>query len=199
MTPQVAILDYGCGNLRSVYNAVREIGGEPWIWGGNLHDFYDFGATHLILPGQGHYQAAATDALLSVKHVGRERLPILGICLGMQLMCEGSEEAPGVKGLGWLPYQVIKMPVARLPHVGWNTIHWWNGEAADYYFCHSYAAGGFVCDDHGLHPRDHEAYVMVEGKGFLAAAKHANLWAVQFHPEKSGKAGLAFLREFLAL
>src|SRR3989304_5410578 len=92
MTPQVAILDYGCGNLRSGYNAVREIGGEPGVWGGPLPAFYDLGAPHLILPGQGHYQAAATDALLSVKHVGRERLPILGICLGMQLMGEGSEE-----------------------------------------------------------------------------------------------------------
>ena len=134
--------------------------------------------------------------LTAVRTLG---VPILGICLGMQLMCEGSDEAPGVKGLGWLPYHVIKMPVARLPHVGWNTIHWWNGEAADYYFCHSYAANGFICDDRGLHPRENEAFVIVEGKGFLAALKHANLWAVQFHPEKSSKAGLAFLREFLKL
>ena len=192
MTPQVAILDYGCGNLRSVYNAVREIGGEPWIWGGNLHDFYDFGATHLILPGQGHYQAAATDALLSVKHVGRERLPILGICLGMQLMCEGSEEAPGVKGLGWLPGICHRMPLKRLPLGGWEQVG-----ANAYYFCHSYAldldqSSGEPSGWHCLfaHPEDYQ---------FVAQAQNANLWAVQFHPEKSGKAGLTFLRQFLAL
>ena len=193
MKPRVAILDYGCGNLGSVANAVRKVGGEAATWrvGESLDTF-----SHLVMPGQGHFGEAARAIHAPIE---RPRIPVLGICLGMQLMCEGSEEAPGVEGLGWLPYRIERMPILRLPHVGWNTIEWWDTTREEYYFCHSYAAPGFICDDRGLHPKKDTAFVIVEGKGFLAAVKHGNLWAVQFHPEKSGKVGLAFLERFLAL
>src|SRR3990167_98807 len=106
--PKVAILDYGCGNLGSVANAVRKVGGEAWIGDLGKVDWMDgfqvVTPTHLILPGQGAFCALEPD-LISQLIYWRERIPVLGICLGMQLMCQGSEEAPGVPGLGWLPYQ----------------------------------------------------------------------------------------------
>ena len=197
MQPQVAILDYGCGNLRSVYNAVREVGGEPRI----VQHTRGTTFTHLIFPGQGSFGAGidgleANDMIRYLRGPNGQRImppvPILGICLGMQLMCEGSEEAPGVKGLGWLPGICHRMPLKRLPLVGWEQVG-----ANAYYFCHSYAldldqSSGEPSGWHCLfaHPEDYQ---------FVAQAQNANLWAVQFHPEKSGKAGLTFLRQFLAL
>src|SRR3989344_4722187 len=187
MKPQVAILDYGCGNLRSVYNAVREVGGDPWI-GPVAHAE----VTHIILPGQGAFHQLPDHAPETLGYYRERGIPILGICLGMQLMCEGSEEAPGVKGLGWLPGICHRMPLKRLPLVGWEQVG-----ANAYYFCHSYAldldqSSGEPSGWHCLfaHPEDYQ---------FVAQAQNANLWAVQFHPEKSGKAGLTFLRQFLAL
>lgn len=194
MTPRVAILDYGCGNLASVANAVRKVGGEPFLWPSHERPWEKGNATHFILPGQGHFAVGARRIPVGAV----PPIPTLGICLGMQLMCEGSEEAPGVKGLGWLPYQCIKMPVNRLPHIGWNAVHKGRDGNGDYYFCHSYA----VPHDGWVGPGGPARYEWItdyEGWRMAAAIFHDNLWAVQFHPEKSGRAGLALLAEFLKL
>mgnify|MGYP001597365395 CR=1 FL=1 len=236
MTPRVAILDYGCGNLASVVNAVRKVGGEPFLTTDPVHCVNER-PTHYILPGQGHY-GTAMETLTSQGWIDflrgpqgdllRPNRPILGICLGMQLMCESSEEAPGVPGLGWIPYKVERLKAQRLPHVGWNRVYWerldcFEGDlrrahpSGDYYFCHSY---GVPADNPGsgyMEPRRGCHYGVTEIEGseprppvqahllgnrehyFMAAIQQGNLWATQFHPEKSGKAGLEFLREFLKL
>ena len=200
MTPRVAILDYGCGNLASVVNAVRKVGGEV-EWMTEMH-YPAF--THIIIPGQGsftagaHLSEATRTNLTSWKQRG---VPILGICLGMQLMCESSEEAPGVQGLGWFPYPVRRLAAKRLPHVGWNTADPYDRrdeEACDYYFCHSYVV------THGERGNpwvgeDDAWLTRYEGDLFVSAIYRRNLWATQFHPEKSGKAGLELLALFVAL
>lgn len=189
MTPRVAVLDYGCGNLASVCNAVRKVGGEPRVVLALRASDPD---TRFILPGQGAF-CAVPPILRGELEVRRNQgFPILGICLGMQLMCEESEEVPGVKGLGWIPARCERLPLSRVPHVGWNNV----SGGPDFYFCHSYAIPGTAWPHHdgwcGLTTE-------VEGYSFVSMAQRENVWAVQFHPERSGKAGLAFLAAFLKL
>ena len=179
--PRVAVLDIG-GNLASVVNAVRKVGGEPIVWKVALEPPDQ--VTHMIIPGQGRFHDT---------HLPSEppSIPTLGICLGMQLMCESSEEAPDVPGLGWLPYRVEKLPVPKLPHIGWAHASDPTGIRNTFYFCHSYAIPPV---------RKSTAWVTeYQGYYFTSALFHGKLWAVQFHPEKSGKAGLSLLRQFLAL
>lgn len=193
MIPRVAILDYGCGNLGSVVNAVRKVGAEPFIWPG----LGPTDAAHIILPGQGHFGEAAPKLEQMARYgVWPNPLPsILGICLGMQLMCQESEEAPGVPGLGWIDAKVRRLASKRLPHVGWNRVGWEH----DYYFCHSYCVlASNPLGDTQRRPWSLE-FATYDGQHFVAQFQQGNLWAVQFHPEKSGKAGLAFLKEFLTL
>lgn len=181
--PRVAILDYGCGNLASVANAVRKVGGESFI---SRHGSDIWTSDAVILPGQGHFGQAAPAVHHWLDGVAPNGMPVLGICLGMQLMCEGSEEAPGVKGLGWIPGPCYRLPVSPLPHVGWNDV-----DGVSYYFCHTYAVGHV----RGPVIRTTE----YRGHQFVSEYRAGNLWAVQFHPEKSGRAGLALLAEFLRL
>ena len=213
MTPRVAILDYGCGNLASVVNAVRKVGGEV-EWMTEMH-YPAF--THIIIPGQGsftagaHLSEATRTNLTSWKQRG---VPILGICLGMQLMCESSEEAPSIQGLGWFPYRVERLQAKRLPHVGWNSVATEDGaHIGDFYFCHSYAAGVNLTAAVAVAGKGVDRLTPLilgetvgdcwwseyDGRHFLASVQHEHLWATQFHPEKSGKAGLELLAQFLAL
>lgn len=197
MTPRVAILDYGCGNLGSVANAVRKVGGEPFVIG-RWPVAPEPMPTHLVLPGQGHFGAAMEQLQTWACAWARgHNVPILGICLGMQLMCESSEEAPGVPGLGWLPYRVVKMPVSHLPHIGWNGVE----ALGDYYFCHSYAVP-FNGNRWPAEPPNHFFTIRTttyDTYQFVSLIRRDHLWAVQFHPEKSGGAGLNLLAEFLKL
>ena len=209
MQPRVAILDYGCGNLASVANAVRKVGGEPFI-AGRWPTADEAQPTHIILPGQGHFGTAMGGSWQWMAELAkREQRPILGICLGMQLMCEGSEEAPGVLGLGWFPYKVTKLALTSSPHIGWATVRTMIPLiSGNFYFCHSY--GITVQEINAKRPwQQCHAWTYPNGEtpdtltsnstilcsGFTAD----NVWAVQFHPEKSGKAGLVLLERFLAL
>jgi len=204
---RVGIVDYGMGNLRSVANALRVAGAEPAIVGrpDEMDDFERF-----ILPGVGAFQQAmahldASGMGAAVDHVRASGRPILGICLGMQLMCRSSEEdAPQdnpFPGLGWIDARVRRFPSQpglKVPHMGWDDVKR-HGEhpltdgmadGSDYYFVHSYYVD---CAD----PSD----VLLAGDygvPYCAVFAHRNVAGAQFHPEKSQQAGLRLLKNFLA-
>jgi imidazole glycerol phosphate synthase glutamine amidotransferase subunit len=196
---KVFIVDYGAGNLPSVERALRALGAETKRASQPSHMAE---AKAIILPGVGHFAAFVsglrernlTDSLRAANKSG---IPILGICLGLQVMFARSEEAPGESGLGFFPQEIHALPPnVKSPHIGWNQVRT-TGESsllkgipadAYFYFAHSYAA-----------PATAESTVAVCDHGFPFAAviESKNLRAVQFHPEKSGDTGAKVLRNFL--
>jgi glutamine amidotransferase len=196
----IAILDYGAGNLRSVQNTLDELGCRYTL----VRDAAGFAAaSRIILPGVGHFgqMMRALDAL-GVRETLVERIgagvPFLGICLGLQALFETSEEAPEVRGLGVYEGAVKRFPLdARVPHMGWNELEvrpesklLRNLEARPFvYFAHSY----YVPEN----PRA-SATCTYEVR-YTAALESGNVHGVQFHPEKSGNAGLQIVRNFLEM
>jgi imidazole glycerol phosphate synthase glutamine amidotransferase subunit len=183
----IAILDYGAGNLRSVQNTLDEIGCEYTL----VRDAAGLrAASKIILPGVGHFgqMMRALDALdVRGALLGRIRagVPFFGICLGMQALFEGSEEAPEVRGLGLFPGQVRRFPAEeRVPHMGWNRLE---PDGRFVYFAHSY-----YVPEH-----EHASALCTYGLRFTAALAAGNVHGVQFHPEKSGAVGLKIVREFV--
>jgi glutamine amidotransferase len=193
----IAIVDYGVGNLASVRKAFRAVGYDAELVRDpeRLRD-----ARALVLPGVGHFGHCSREfhryELGPVVQDAHERgVPILGICVGMQLFFEGSEEATDAPGLGLLPGQVRKMRgVPRLPQIGWNDVRvrgshpWLDVRDGDYfYFVHSYAAEAATDVSLGTvgYGGDRTAIVGTDG-----------LLGVQFHPEKSSAAGLRLLQTF---
>ena len=194
----IAIVDYGMGNRRSVEKALEHVGAEPLITAD--HDAIR-DADGVILPGVGAFpqamrniQRAGLDGPLLDRHMdGR---PILGLCLGMQLLFEGSDEHEGALGLGLLPGRVRALNAPRVPHIGWNLVTFARasklvdglGGAAAFYHVHS-----FVCapdDDHDVVGRGEY------GERFVSIVERDNVMGVQFHPEKSSRDGLHLLRNF---
>ena len=197
----IAIIDYGFGNLRSVQKALESLGADARITD-RAQDISD--ADHVVLPGVGAFR----DAIARLRETGLDQAvirsaasgkPLLGICLGMQLMYEWSEENGRYQGLGLLPGGITRIdaPGLKIPHMGWNTIRtracplFEAGQEQCVYFVHSYCAGE-VRDDV-------TAAVCEYGQSFTAAACQGNVMATQFHPEKSGDVGLNMLRRFAAL
>ena len=206
----IGIVDYGMGNLRSVQKAVEKVGGEAVIL---RHADEADAHAKLILPGVGSF-ADAMDNLWeggwvgAVQRFARDGRPTLGICLGMQLFFEGSEEEaePGntVAGLGLVQGIVRRLTVNRephrlkVPHMGWNTLAWQRddpllaglqpGDAV--YFVHGYAGPADAPD---------VSATCTYGEPFAATVWRDNLWATQFHPEKSQRVGLQMLANFVAL
>jgi imidazole glycerol-phosphate synthase subunit HisH len=189
----VLLFDYGTGNLHSLRKAL-ELQGARVRLGAELA-----GADALVLPGVGAFPAAAgrlAPHLEAIRSAASDGLPVLGICLGMQLLLDGSDEGPG-QGLGLVPGRVIRLQARRVPHMGWNTVHVCSGdplfagaEERRFYFANSFAAA--PADEGNIAARvDHE------GALFPAALRRANVTGTQFHPEKSGAAGLRLLRNFL--
>ena len=196
----IALIDYGAGNLTSVKKALATIGAEVVVPRApeELAD-----AAGVIVPGVGHFGAtralgrAWIDAIL--ERVGEGR-PLLGICLGMQWLFEGSDEAPDLPGLGLLSGQCHRLHDAegiKIPHVGWNTLALQReapildgvADQAQVYFTHSYVV-----------PLMSETVAVTEhGEPFTAVVQRANIAGVQFHPEKSGEVGLQILRNFVDL
>lgn len=185
---KVAIIDYGAGNIFSVQQALIRLGTET-VLTADAHEIRT--ASHVIFPGVGH----AKPAMEQLKYSGLDRVistltqPVLGICLGMQLMCAYTEEG-NTQGLGIFNTRVTKMESGMhypVPHMGWNDVETDRGIAA-YYFVHSYAAA--ICPE----TRGITAYPLP----FSAILKKDRFTGVQFHPEKSGKAGEELLRQFLA-
>jgi glutamine amidotransferase len=197
----IALIDYGAGNLTSVRKAFAAVGATVVIpeAPGDLDQ-----ATAIVVPGVGHFEAtralqgAWTDAIVARLGEGR---PILGICLGMQWLFEGSAEAPDLPGLGLLGGRCIRLPADRgvkIPHVGWNSLDLRTPDApiiegvpaeTQMYFTHSYAAP--ITGD--------TVAVTVHGEPFAAVVQRGQVTGVQFHPEKSGEAGLRILRNFVQL
>jgi imidazole glycerol phosphate synthase glutamine amidotransferase subunit len=208
---KVALIDYGAGNLPSVERALLRLGAQT-----ERADSPDAlaAASVVILPGVGHYGAmiraldknGLREALLASIHRG---VPFLGICLGLQVLYETSEEAPELRGLEIFSSTVRKLPSAvKLPHMGWNQVQHANGgsrllggigEDAYFYFAHSFAA---TRQDSNQQDRDASTEIRATctyGEEFVAVAETKNVFAVQFHPEKSGEAGQRVLGNFLRL
>lgn len=195
----IAIVDYGAGNVASVARALRHLRAEVVI----TSDPEQLrAARRVVFPGQGHFgQAMARLRETGLDRALRDQVaagtPFLGICLGLQLLLDGSEEAPGVAGLGLLPGHCRRFDVGQVvPHVGWNSVQVvTKGSPHDnpaaqgyFYYVHSYFA-----------PADSPFTVATTAYGdtFAATIQRDNLFAVQFHPEKSGHAGLALLAAWL--
>ncbi|QNK41371.1 imidazole glycerol phosphate synthase subunit HisH [Caproicibacter fermentans] len=197
----IAVIDYGAGNLQSVVKAFRHIGCECCITDDpeRLAE-----ADAAVLPGQGAF-GDAMRCLERSKMVGpaldfiRSGKPFLGICVGLQLLFESSEESPGVRGLSVFPGKILRIPDAsglKIPHIGWNSLNLFRKDA----FFEGLKENPFVYFDHSY-------YLKTDDRGLVAAtadygaeldvAIHSgNVFAAQFHPEKSGAAGLRMLRNF---
>ena len=198
MAPAVVVLDHGSGNLRSAERALARVGADVTVTG-------DLAAAAradgLVVPGVGAFAAvmAGIDAIGAGPVIAdrvRSGAPVLGICVGMQVMFEaGAEHGVVTKGLGLLPGEVRRLRAPVLPHMGWNTVVSPVGSVLfagmptgiRFYFVHSYAA---TATDGLVTTAEH-------GESFVAAVERGPLWATQFHPEKSGDAGAALLRNWL--
>lgn len=194
--PRVAILDYGSGNLHSVSRAIARVGGEAMVTG----DADAVAAADaLVIPGVGHF-GACMRAIVGRGHDATIRdfegsgRPVFGVCVGMQVLFEASDEDT-TSGLGLLPGTVRAIPdVVKVPHMGWNTVTWTQDhpytrglDGARFYFVHSYAP----------ERTDTTVGVTEYGSTFAAASAAGATFATQFHPEKSGEAGLHVYENFV--
>lgn len=200
----IGIIDYDAGNLRSVSKALEALGETPVI---TRDRELLLKADKVILPGVGSFgdameklnQYGLTEVIQEIAASGK---PFLGICLGLQLLFESSEESPGVKGLGLLKGQILRIPDApglKIPHMGWNSLditegaRLFNGieNGAYVYFVHSYYC---KAEDESIVAASAEYGVHIH-----ASVEKGNLFACQFHPEKSSKYGLKILENFAKL
>ena len=207
---QVAIVDYGMGNLRSVHQALAHAAGSESGLTITADPEEVARAERVVLPGVGAMGDCMSElGRLELTQALREaavRKPLLGICLGMQALVERSEESGGVSGLGVLPGQAIRVPAGergadgrplKVPHMGWSRVHQvrghplWSGirDATWFYFVHGYYV-------HAGSP-EHVVGEAEHGRRFAAAIARGPCFAVQFHPEKSQDAGLRLYSNFL--
>jgi len=191
---RVAVLDTRVGNVHSLLKALAAAGGEPRL---ESRPEACLDARMLVLPGVGAYPAATT-LLAEAREALRERLlggaPCLGICLGMQLLLDSSEEGPG-SGLGLIPGGVARLEAPRVPHMGWNRLEGEDPLLARSGLRTAYYAHSFVCRP--VNPDVIRATTEHAGVRFPAMIRSRGMVGVQFHPEKSGAPGLAFLAAVL--
>jgi imidazole glycerol-phosphate synthase subunit HisH len=194
----IAIVDYGMGNRRSVEKALEHVGADPRLTADHATIR---AADGIVVPGVGafpeamrRFRGAGLDELIAER--AQAGVPVLGLCLGMQLLFDASDEHEGAAGLGLLPGRVRALNAPRVPHIGWNLVTFEResplteglGEAAAFYHVHSLAPEPANADD-------------VVGRGeygerFVSIVERDNVMGVQFHPEKSSRDGLALLRNF---
>jgi glutamine amidotransferase len=199
----IAVIDYGMGNLRSVEKALERAGAAAAVT--RDHERI-LAADGLVLPGVGAFPKAMSNLReLGLEELVRERVgegvPVLGICLGMQLLFESSSENEGSAGLGFLPGRVERLPAPRLkvPLIGWCPVKWSKRTAlidelpddCPFYFVHSYAPVDVAGDD-VLGQAEY-------GLPFACAVERGNVFGAQFHPEKSSSAGMHLLRNFTGI
>ncbi|MGH2684600.1 MAG: imidazole glycerol phosphate synthase subunit HisH [Actinomycetota bacterium] len=196
--PTIAVLDYGMGNLRSVANAIEHVGGRPLLLSGP--DAADAGDA-VVVPGVGAFGACMRGLVergldATVGTYLRGTRPVLGVCLGMQVLFASSDEDPG-PGLEYFSGRVRKLPpTVKVPHMGWNEVRWTGNHdliegipsGTRFYFVHSYAPD--------LDPRSTVGETEY-GTVFAAAVAKGPVFATQFHPERSGDAGLEIYRNLV--
>jgi imidazole glycerol-phosphate synthase subunit HisH len=199
----VLVVDYGMGNIRSIQNALIRLGCLVRT-SDRAEDILS--ADAIILPGVGAFGEAMANiearniAFPLSEAVKKKRTPLLGICLGMQLLADTSEEGGSTKGLSLIPGDVRRIQVEknfRLPHIGWNSIKLYqptplfNGirEGDSFYFVHSY---------HFVGKSDHIAATTDHGSEIVASVQHENVFGVQFHPERSQNKGFLLLNNFIS-
>jgi len=205
-SPKIVVLDFGSGNVHSVVNAFEHIGAEVELTSDRAKAL---GADGLVIPGVG----AFATVMEQLKKVGApsiidQRLAsgkaVFGICVGLQVMFErGTEHGVETEGLGQWPGEVTKLDSPTLPHIGWNDVAVPEGSKLfegianeQFYFVHSYAAPTFVLEEET--PFEKPKVTWAEyGSRFVAAVENGPLAATQFHPEKSGEAGLTLLNNWL--
>jgi glutamine amidotransferase len=196
----IAVVDYGIGNLRSAEKALQHLGADARLTS-DAAQIAD--ADAVVLPGVGNFGACmnalrASDLESVTRAAATDGRPFLGICVGMQMLFDGSDESPDVRGLGVVAGRITRLPgPVRLPQMGWNTLDARSDTGllaglptpAWFYFVHSYA------------PEPSDQTVVAAwcdyGRRFAAAIESGPLWATQFHPEKSGAVGLALLANFV--
>lgn len=200
----IAIIDYDAGNLNSAYKALVHLGKEPVI----TRDREEIlAADHIILPGVGAFGEAMKQlrsfGIPEVLHEAVDKgIPLMGICLGMQLLFDDSEESPGASGVGILHGSIVKIPDTpglKIPHMGWNSLEMQKksrlldglAEGTEVYFVHSYY----------LEPAEEEivAARTQYGASMAVAVESGSVFGCQFHPEKSGILGLRILENFVGL
>ena len=198
---KIGVVDYGLGNIKSIKSAIEYLGYETKLCSKNK-DFDD--VSHIVIPGVGAYKRALDllkkkdlISLLNI-HVLRQKKPVLGICLGLQLMAENSTEFGNHKGLGWITGNVDLLPSKNLylPNIGWESIKHNNSilfdgikQNSDFYFVHSY-----YLKNNSIDVVANYDYGSIQ---IPAAIIKENIVATQFHPEKSQDNGLKFLNNFL--
>ena len=190
---ELVVIDYGAGNVRSLCCVLEQLGYHYKI-AKQSNEFLSQAST-LIIPGVGNFGAAmdqlkARQLIDPIKELHSKSVKIIGICVGMQLMFSSSEESLGISGLELLAGDVVKLPkteFSKIPQIGWCPVAFDNKTRTDYYFLHSY-----FCRS----PRSNfdEVGVRADAPQILSYFKKGNLIGAQFHPEKSGPAGLEFLR-----
>lgn len=204
---KVGIINYKCGNIRSLFNALEYIQANP-ILISKLEDFER--VSHIVLPGVGAFEYCMNNLKHSnlieplFDNVFKQSKPLLGICVGMQMLLESSNELGNHEGLGWVNGQVEDLNLnetdynLKVPHVGWNSVNFlkqnefFNPEINyDFYFDHSYAAQNINTDS--------IAGITKYGSSFTSVIRQNNILASQFHPEKSQNNGIKFLKLFLKL
>ena len=200
----IAIIDYDAGNIKSVEKALKTLGQEIVI---TRDPEVILNADKVILPGVGAFGDAMGKlhdyGLVEViRKVVEKQTPFLGICLGLQLMFESSEETPGVEGLGLLKGKIVRIPESgdlKIPHMGWNSLHFQNEgrlfanlpQDSYVYFVHSYY---LQAEDENIVKATTEYSTCIH-----ASVEKDNIFACQFHPEKSSDVGLTILKNFCAL
>lgn len=199
----VAIIDYDAGNVKSVEKATEYLGKDAVLTRNRL-DILN--ADHVILPGVGAFGDAMKrlndyDLVGVISEAVDKDIPFLGICLGLQLLFDESEESPGVEGLGLIPGRIRRIPDKglKVPHIGWNSLKYPNPgrlfkdvpEGSYVYFVHSYY---LEAEDASVVTATTEYAALIQ-----ASVERGNLFATQFHPEKSSDTGLAILKNFLEI
>ena len=200
----IAVIDYGAGNLKSVKNALDHLGAANMRASTAKEILL---ADAVILPGVGEFGTAMAElerrgikeAVIEAANGGR---PLLGICLGMQLLFEAGEESPGAKGLGILPGRVPRFPAEmglKIPHMGWNSVM----PLKESRLLDGLPKGSYMYFVHSFYVKAAEradvSAISEYGLIFDAAVERGNIFGCQFHPEKSGAAGLAILKNFIEI